>query len=212
MQMGMATPVRTPPPRQRPNRVRSTRWDVFPSPGGKVAERRSSSEPRVSSRLNVDSRLTAEEIAKTISEVKEAAAEAQARLSNPLPEVVSWRRRPATAVMFVLLAAAVWGTQLIVWKPSVPTMSDRDRDARLRYTVALQAVRVEHFRENTHRLPTSLGEVSEAFQGMTYVLLDSAHYRITGTDEHLVLSYRSDSPLQVFVGGSMLSIREKRKQ
>ena len=178
-----------------------------------MAERRStpSNEPRISSRLSGDSVLSAEEVAETISAVKVAAAAEQARLSRPMPDIVSWRRRPLTAVVFVLLAAAVWGAQMLAWQPRVASISDRDRDAGLRFTIALQAARVEDFRERTKRLPTALNEVSEVFQGMSYARLDSTRYRLTGTDEQLVLTYRSDSSLQSFLGGSLLSIRERKK-
>jgi hypothetical protein len=156
--------------------------------------------------------LTAQEVARTVSEVAVAAAEEQSRLSRPLPDIVNWRRRPVTAVALLAVAAAVWGIQMLVWHPPAPPMSDRDRDARLRFTIALQVARVEDFREQASRLPKSLDEVSEVFQGMSYAMLDSAHYRLTGTDSSLVLSYRSDSSLQSFVGGSLLSIRERKKQ
>ena len=182
--------------------------------GGTVADRWSSpiNEPRVSSRLTGDSVLSADEVAKTISDVKVAAAAEQERLARPMPDMVNWRRRPLTAVVFLALAAAVWGAQLLVWRAPTPRITDRDRDARLRFTIALQVARVEDFRENASRLPNSLGEVSEVFQGMTYAQLDSTHYRLTGTDSNLVLSYRSDSSIQSFVGGSLLSIRERKKQ
>ena len=179
-----------------------------------MAERRSTSsnEPRISSRLSDDSVLSAAEVAETISEVKVAAAAEQARLSRPLPDMVNWRRRPITAVAFVALAAAVWAAQILAWQPRVASISDRDRDAGLRFTIALQAARVEAFRERTQRLPTSLSEVSEVFQGMSYARVDSTHYRLTGTNEHLVLTFRSDSSLQSFLGGSLLSIRDRKKQ
>ena len=179
-----------------------------------MAERRStpSNEPRVSSRLSDDSVLSAADVAKTISEVKVAAAEEQARLSRPLPDLVNWRRQPITAALFLLLTAAVWGVQLVVWRPPVPAMNARDRDAHLRFTMALQAARVEDFRERADRLPASLAEVSEVFQGMAYARVDSAHYRLTGTEEQLVLTYYSDSSLQAFLGSSLLNIRDRKKQ
>ena len=90
-------------------------------------------------------------------------------------------------------------------------MTERDRDAALRYAMAQQVARIEEFRARTQRLPRTLNDLAETYRGMSYAALDSLHYRLTGRDDHLVLAFRSDSSMNVFLGGSVLAIRERRK-
>ena len=168
-------------------------------------------EPRISARITPASRLTPEEIQQTISEVKEEAAKEMARLNKPMPEMVNWRKRPLTVVLFGLVAAAVWAVQIAALRPPTRQISDRERDAGLRYAMALQVARVEVFRKRHRRIPASQSELTESFAGMTYARVDSLRYAITGVDGPVTLRYRSDSSLQTFLGNSLLSIRDRKK-
>ena len=168
-------------------------------------------EPRISARITPASRLTPEEIQQTISEVKEEAAKELARLGRPLPALVSWRKRPLTVVALTAIAVAVWAVQIAALRPPARVIGERERDAGLRYAMALQVARIEGFRTRNRRLPLSQSELSERFRGMSYTRIDSARYSITGVDGPITLRYRSDASLQAFLGSSLMNIRERRK-
>lgn len=168
-------------------------------------------ELRISARLSSGSVLTPEELLRTVAEVKTAADEEQARLSHRLPDPVAWWRRPLVAGVLVTFAVAVWAVQLWIWRPPVLERSPGDREANLRFVMALQVARIEDFRDARGRLPVNLAEVPVVYGGMTLVLIDSVRYRLVGTDDTLVLKYQSDSSLQAFLGSSLMKIRNARK-
>ena len=168
-------------------------------------------ELRISARLSSQSVLSKDELLRTVAEVKTAAEEEQARLSHRLPDPVVWWRRPLVAGFLVFMAVAVWAVQLWIWRPPPIARSPRDRDASLRFVMALQVARIEDFRDARGRLPVNLAEVPEVYQGMTYVPLDSLRYRLVGTDEQMALTYHSDSSLRAFLGSSVMSIRNSAK-
>ena len=99
----------------------------------------------------------------------------------------------------------------MLWRLPEPQLSARDREAALRYAMSQQVARIEDFRQQHERLPLSLAEVAETYRGMSYVMLDSLRYRLTGSDDPLVLSFRSDSSITAFLGGSLMLIQERRK-
>ncbi len=167
-------------------------------------------EIRISARLSAQSRLSPQELERTIGEVQTAAEKEQARLSHRLPDSVVWYRRPAVAGLLVTVALLVWVVQLWVWKPAGRTPSARERDDGLRFRVALQAARIEDFRERTGRLPRTLSETDEAIDGMSYTVLDSGRYRLTIRDSTQVVTWRSDSLLSTFLGASLMHMREQK--
>lgn len=177
----------------------------------RLSEQPPERELRISSRLSAESLLTPEQLQRTVAEVKTAAEEEQARLSHRLPDPVAWWRRPAVAGGLVALAVVVWAVQLWIWRPPAIETSSRDRDANLRFVIALQVARIEDFRDAKGRLPVNLAEVPVVYRGMTYVRIDSLRYRLVGTDDNVVLKYQSDSSLKAFLGSSLMKIRDARK-
>lgn len=165
---------------------------------------------RITARLSAQSLLSPDELRKTIGEVKTAAEEEQARLSHPLPDSVAWYRRPLVAGVLLVMAAAVWAAQLWAWKPELRQPTAQEREGGLRYEVAMQAARIEDFRERTGRLPKSLKETEEEFAGMTYLRLDSARFRLTARDSNLVVTWRSDSSLMHFLGSTLIHMKETK--
>lgn len=168
-------------------------------------------EPRISARITPASRLTPEEIQQTISEVKSEAAKEMARLSRPMPAIPDWRQRPMTVAALLLIAGVVWALQLAALRPRERPIGERERDAGLRFAMALQVSRIEEFRLRHRRLPAAQSELTDVFRGLTYARVDSTHYSLTGVDGPLTLRYRSDVPMQAFLGNSLLSIRERKK-
>ncbi|MBI3790584.1 MAG: hypothetical protein HY275_06875 [Gemmatimonadetes bacterium] len=166
---------------------------------------------RISARLSAQSVLSAEELARTIGEVRTAAEQEQARLSHPLAATESWYRRPVVAGVLVALAAVLWGVQLWAWHPDYKTPSPLEREGALRFQVVRQVAAIEEFRNRTGRLPASTKELSVVLPGMTYQLLDTLRYRVTMHDSLTTVSWRSDSSLSAFVGGSLIRMRDAGK-
>jgi hypothetical protein len=154
----------------------------------------------------------ADEFGQMVSKVQAAAVAELAEVTRLADVVVApWYRRASTVAMLVVLAAIVWVAPLLITRAGAPQLSARDRDAALRFAMAQEVVRIEDFRAARGQLPRSLTDVSEVFAGMSLQLLDSATYRLTGTDQDLVLTFRSDSSLKAFLGTSLTTIREHRK-
>lgn len=175
-------------------------------------EVRPAREPRISSRLSAESVLSQKELLRTVAEVKTAADEEQARLSHPLPDPVAWWRRPVVAGILVTLAVGLWAVQIWMWQEPVQLQrSAKERDASLRFVIALQVARIEEFRARSGRLPAKLADVPEVFSGMAYVRIDSLRYRVVGTDGEVVLTYQSESLMQQFLGSSLMRIRDAKK-
>ena len=175
-------------------------------------EVRPAREPRISSRLSAESVLSQKELLRTVAEVKTAADEEQARLSHPLPDPVAWWRRPVVAGILVTLAVGLWAVQIWMWQEPVQLQrSAKERDASLRFVIALQVARIEEFRARSGRLPAKLTDVPEVFSGMAYVRIDSLRYRVVGTDGEVVLTYQSESLMQQFLGSSLMRIRDAKK-
>ena len=147
-----------------------------------------------------------------VSKVQAAAVAELAQVTRLADLAVTpWYRRASTVALLVVLTAIVWAAPLLIARAGVPQLSARDRDAALRFAMAQEVVRIEDFRAARGRLPRVLTDVSEVFAGMSLDVLDSATYRLTGTDEGLVLTFRSDSSLKTFLGTSLTTIREHRK-
>ena len=168
--------------------------------------------PRSSSGADSTSGAAPDEFERAVSEVEQAAKEEQALLSRPIEMVgAPWYRHPMAAAVLALLALAIWGAQLALWRLPEPQLSARDREAALRYAMSQQVARIEDFRQQHQRLPQSLAEVAESYRGMSYVMLDSVRYRLTGSDAPLALSFHSDSSMKAFLGGSLMLIQEHKK-
>ena len=165
---------------------------------------------RVSARLSAQSRLSPEELSRTIVEVRTAAEDEQARLSHPLSRTEVWYRRRGIAVALLMAAAMVWTVQLWIWKPEIRPPNPREKEGGMRFQIALQAASIEDFRDRMKRLPRTLAETDEAIRGMRYTVLDSIHYRLTMGDSSLTLSWRSDSSLAGFLGSTLLQLRETK--
>lgn len=73
-------------------------------------------------------------------------------------------------------------------------------EAALRFTMYIQAQRIKAFRLESGRLPEDLEEAGQPLPGMRYTVLHQALYQLTGATDRVTLTYRSDLPLQEFVG------------
>ena len=105
--------------------------------------------------------------------------------------------------VFVLLAITAW---LWLFPPAFLSMDPpppqpvEQEEAALRFTMYLQAQRIKAFRLAEGRLPETLEEAGEPLPGMRYTRLHADLYQLTGATDRVTLTYRSDLPLDEFVG------------
>ncbi len=180
--------------------------ETLPTEPDEVPEK----EMPIAARLSAQSVLSPEELQRTIGEVRTAAEAEQARLSHPLPPTLAWNRRPVMAVLIVMTAVAIWSAQLFLMRPPEVVITNAAREDVLRYQVMLQIAKIEEYRERTGRLPNTLKETAKEFPAMTYSRIDSLRYRLQARDSGIFLSFRSDSSLSAFLGGSLMRMREPR--
>ncbi len=73
-------------------------------------------------------------------------------------------------------------------------------EAGLRVEVALQARRIEAYREREGRLPVSLQEAGNPFTTVRYVREDAQSYRLSADQEGIHVGYSSGESLESFLG------------
>lgn len=106
-------------------------------------------------------------------------------------------------LVVVLLVITAW---LWIFPPAFlrmdppPPQPIEQEEAALRFTMYLQAQRIKAFRQETGRLPDSLEAAGPPLPGMRYTVLHTDLYQLTGATDRVTLTYRSDLPLQEFVG------------
>ena len=103
--------------------------------------------------------------------------------------------------VLVLITAWLWlapPSFLEAEPPPPPPVAEEE--ASLRFAMYLQAQRIRAFVEEEGRLPQTLEEAGPPLPGMTYVRLSEQLYQLTGATDRVRLTYRSDLPLDEFVG------------
>ena len=142
----------------------------------------------------------------------------QAARSRALEEAERQRQKQRRAPYWpvaVLLVIAAW---LWLFPPAFlrldppPPQPIAQEEAALRFTMYVQAQRIRAFREEAGRLPETLEEAGPPLPGMSYIVLQSDLYQLTGSTERLTLTYRSDLPLDDFLGSGADVIDEAELQ
>ena len=126
------------------------------------------------------------------------------------------RRWPLHPVaMLFLLIWAVTGGYLITVKPAWvfdrgrPTESPAIQEASLRLAMAMQAERIEKFRQaRGGQLPTSLADVGPLVSGIIYERAGN-EYVLRGVNGSASLMLRSTDPIRAFVGNSFVVIQRR---
>lgn len=115
------------------------------------------------------------------------------------------RKLRREAILGVALVVAVYvALYTPAWiKPEpVPPPTPAEREAGDRFAIYLQAQRIEHFRNTTGRLPSTMEEAGEPMPGIRYELLSDGGYALT-SDRDQGIRYTSRDSLGAFLGGSL---------
>ena len=76
------------------------------------------------------------------------------------------------------------------------------QEASLRLAMAMQFQRIERFRSQSGRLPTTIEEVGPAMPGVRYQARHPDGFTLTGTNGSVTLTLQSTESLSAFVGNS----------
>ena len=114
---------------------------------------------------------------------------------------------------FFLAAIALGLAGLLVLRPAwlfPPPVVETPavQDASLRVRMYVEILRIERFRQDQGRLPTTLLESGGDTTGLQYVQ-DGRTYSITGKNAGRSLTYRSTTPPETFLGNSYELIRQR---
>lgn len=113
------------------------------------------------------------------------------------------RRARPYWLLGVLLALTAW---LWLLPPSFlridppPPQPLEQEEAALRFAMYVQAQRIAAHRLETGEYPARLEDAGPPLPGMQYTRLAAELYQLTAETDRLKLTYRSDLPLQDFVG------------
>ena len=130
-----------------------------------------------------------------------------AKEKHEVADEVSGRRRK-------FRRAAILGGALVVagylavnppgWtKPEpAPPPTPAELTASDRFAIFLQAQRIEHFRNTTGRLPSTLEEAGEPMLGVRFKILGAGEYALT-SDRDPTIRYMSSDSLGTFLEGSL---------
>ena len=124
-----------------------------------------------------------------------------------------WPIHPIAVICLLIWAGT--GTYLLATKPAwlfergKPTESPAIQEASLRLAMAMQAERVERYRQGRGgRLPASLAEVGPTVEGITYERAGN-EYVLRGVNGSASLMLRSTDPIRAFVGNSFVVIQRR---
>ena len=127
----------------------------------------------------------------------------QARTSAP-PPPVDWRPRLRAFNAVLALAAAAWlFLSPPAWLPQrTPDLrSTEQRDLGLRLVLAMEAARVNAYRDTEGKLPESLAVAGGDARNVVYAVVDESRYTLSTTDGAQSASYESTTPLATLMRG-----------
>lgn len=151
-------------------------------------------------------RLTGSEAADLVSEVLQDAKRREEARSRKAP--VGRSRQRFAAVSLPLAGAFsfyIWFGNPAWVTPTMPDPVNAEKaEASLRVAMFYEAQRIESFRQESGRLPDSLGELGGTPPAeMTYQRVDARTYQLTGQNRGVTLTFNSDQAIQQFVGDAM---------
>jgi hypothetical protein len=101
-----------------------------------------------------------------------------------------------TAAAWLFLAPPDWLPQ------NTPDVRSREqRELGLRVVLAMEAARVNAYRDAEGRLPESLAVAGGDARSVRYVMVDATHYTLSATDGSASASYDNFTTLSTLLGG-----------
>jgi len=150
-------------------------------------------EPARAPQTEADARRDARQ---TLRAVMERAVEMQA---EPPPKAPS-RVVPAVAIILALASVYLWfGNPSWLRDPDL-TPPPEYQDASVRWAVYVTSQRVEQYRIQHGKLPSSLMETGSTPDGIEYQRSADDHYQITGRNGTILISFSSGDDVKRLLG------------
>lgn len=150
-----------------------------------------------------------------LRDVMEHAVRTTRAVANAKP-MVSWRSRPiilgALAVVCASLTAYVFIARPdFVWGSDPSALPASQREAGVRLGMYFLAQRLEQYRADETSLPENLDFTNESWPGITYSLVSDSVFELRATVDSVEVVFRSDQPVDQFLGSSMQRVRRQRR-
>lgn len=129
--------------------------------------------------------------------------------------MVSYRARPIVlgALAALTMAFSVYvrvAKPDFIWGPDPAKLPAAQRDAGLRFGMFLLGQRIEQYRAARGAYPPSLDYLDATWAGMTYRVLNDSTFEIRTRGDTADVVFRSDLPVDRFLGQSVNIIRPRR--
>lgn len=116
------------------------------------------------------------------------------------------------AALLALIVVTVWlwvlpPSWLIPSPPAGPSVAEQE--AGLRFGVYLQAQRIRAYELEHGSLPETLEDAGPSIPGVSYAVLGSGFYELTGETDRARVTYRSNQPLREWVGAGATVLDER---
>ena len=128
------------------------------------------------------------------------------------------RRRLHPVVVLSLLILVGVGAYVGIARPAwifergAPAEPVSMQEASLRLAMAMQFQRIERFRAQSGRLPTTMEEAGPVMPGIRYQARHPDGFTLTGTNGTVTLTLQSTASLSAFVGNSYEMIQGRAEQ
>jgi hypothetical protein len=140
------------------------------------------------------------EIAQSIT--TEQAREAAAAMSRP-PVDRGPLLRGINAALAVGIAVWLFASPPDWLPQSAPDRrTPEQREVGLRLVIAMEAARINAYRDAEGRLPETLAAAGGDARGMRYVVVDETRFTLAASDGGASVTYDSTEPLDALLGGS----------
>ncbi|HEX6643046.1 MAG TPA: hypothetical protein VF037_00095 [Gemmatimonadales bacterium] len=149
--------------------------------------------------------------------VLQADAEKREKEAAAPPPRARRRRMHPIATLSLLLLVIVGGYVVIaqptwVFERGAPPESVTVQEASLRLAMAMQFQRIERFRAQSGRLPTTMEEAGPVMPGVRYQARHPDGFTLTGTNGSVTLTLQSTQSVSAFVGNSYEVIQGRAQQ
>ena len=144
--------------------------------------------------------------------VEEIMEEVRQNAAEPVPVQRNPYIRYASFTILVALCAWIWiaPPAWLVPPPPAPPSAEM-REASMRVVLVLHSQRVEAYRRNHGRLPTSAQEIGLGGGEIAYRRVGADAYELSGRVGAVPITFRSATPREEFLGNSMTVLTRARR-